>query len=113
MSLDYSFINGVYDNDQSYNAVAQGFTEEEVALIGDGFPNYEYTQHILDLSAFFPISKNLGIRALYRYELGSIDDWHYDGVEENPVPGGGQVSLDSGLDDYQNSVVGLFVHMSF
>jgi len=113
LSLDYSFIDGVYDNDQSYNAVAQGFTAEQVAYIGDGFPNYEYSQHILDLSAFFPISKTLGIRALYRYEKGSIDDWHYDGVVENPVPGGGQVSLDAGLDDYSTSVVGLFVHMSF
>ncbi len=113
VSLDYSFIDGVYQNDQSYNPVFRGDSAETVALIGGGFPNYEYTQHILDLSAFFPISKNLGIRALYRYEEGTIDDWHYDGVYENPTPTNNTVYLDSGLEDYHNSVVGLFLHMSF
>ncbi|WP_041603773.1 MtrB/PioB family outer membrane beta-barrel protein [Thioflavicoccus mobilis] len=104
LSLDYSFIKGVYDTDLSSNGP---INPEDI------FPNYEYTQHILDLSAFFPISKTLGIRALYRYEMGKIDDWHYDGVEENPNPSASQYYLDSGLDDYDNSTVGLFVHVNF
>ena len=67
----------------------------------------------IGVSAYFPISKNYGIRALYRYEQGTIDDWHYDGVQENPLPAAGQAYLDSGLGDYSTSVVGLFVHVNF
>jgi hypothetical protein len=60
-----------------------------------------------------PINKSVALRALYRYETGSIDDWHYDGVSENPMPTANTLYLDSGPEDYSTSVVGLFVQVTF
>lgn len=113
LEMDYSYASGVSEIDYSYDPTGQGFTPEQLALVGSGMPDLKTTQHIFDLSLLYPINKSLALRALYRYELGKIDDWHYAGVEENPVPDGTAIYLDAGPEDYHTSVVGLFMQVSF
>ncbi len=113
LEMDYTYSSGTSEIDYGYDAVGQGFTPAQLALIGSGMPDLNTTQHILDLNLVVPISKAMAIRALYRYEMGKIDDWHYDGVTENPVPAPNAVYLDSGLQDYHASVVGLLLQVNF
>ena len=46
-------------------------------------------------------------------ETGSVEDWHYNGVESNPVPLANAVYLDASAEDYDAHVVGLFLQVSF
>ena len=87
-------------------------------------PDQDYDQQIINFNVVVPINKSVAIRALYRYEQGSIDDWHYAGVDVNPVPsfstvppaaaGTAQsVYLDSGPQDYHTNTIGLLVQVNF
>jgi len=114
VELDYTYVTGVTKIGYSYNAAGLGITNpDQIALIGSGMPDLNATQHFLDLNLIVPVNKSVAVRALYRYEAGTIDDWHYDGVFENPVPANNAVYLDSGPQDYHTSVVGLFLQVSF
>jgi hypothetical protein len=114
VELDYTYTTGVTEIGYSYNPNALGITSPDtLALIGTGMPNLKTTQQFADLNLIVPINKSVAVRALYRYETGSIDDWHYDGVSENPMPTVNTLYLDSGPQDYSTSVVGLFVQVTF
>jgi len=113
VELDYTYSSGTSEIDYNYDAAGQGFTPQQLALIGTGMPDLTTSQHILDLNLVVPISRSVAVRALYRYETGKIDNWHYDGVQDNPVPAPGMVYLDSGLQDYHASVVGLLLQVNF
>lgn len=115
LQMDYSYATGVTKINQQFNPNTTGanFTADQLALIGTGMPDMEANQHFLDLSLLVPVSKTVAIRALYRYEQGTIKDWHYDGVYDNPVPAAQHVYLDSGTQNYHNNVVGLFVNVAF
>ena len=93
---------------------------------GTGMPDQDYNQQIINFNIVFPINKSVAIRALYRYEQGSIDDWHYAGVDANPVPSFNAVNaagvqaqaaqavyLDSGPQDYHTNTIGLLVQVNF
>jgi hypothetical protein len=41
-----------------------------------------------------------------------VNDWHYDGVAQTPVPGTDAVYLDSGLQNYRVNVFGLFLRVT-
>ena len=114
--LDGTYINGTTSVDYDYNVAAQGLTPALAGLAGTGMPDQTYNQTIINFNVVVPINKSLAIRGLYRYEQGSIDDWHYAGVDVNPVPvtGGAQaVYLDSGPQDYHTNTVGLLVQVNF
>ncbi|MGB5831303.1 MAG: MtrB/PioB family outer membrane beta-barrel protein [Thiohalocapsa sp.] len=113
LEFDYTYSNGVSQIDYDYNAVGQGFTPQQLALIGTGMPDLNTTRNILNLNLLVPINKTVAVRALYRYEQGTIDDWHYNGVSENPVPAANAVYLDAGLQDYHANVFGLLLQVSF
>lgn len=113
LDLDYSFARGTSEIDYGYDPLGQAFTPDQLALVGNGMPDLKTTHHILDLSLLYPINKSLALRALYRYELGKIDDWHYAGVADNPVPAPTDVYLNNGPEDYHASVFGLFVQVGF
>ncbi|NCA69533.1 MAG: hypothetical protein EOM91_05385 [Sphingobacteriia bacterium] len=114
LELDYTYVTGVTEIGYRYNAAALGITNpQQLALIGTGMPDLETTQHFVDLNLIVPIKKSLAIRALYRYEGGEIEDWHYDGVAQNPVPVNNAAYLDSGTQNYHANLVGLFLQMSF
>ena len=113
LELDYTYSSGTSEIDYGYDATGQGFTPQQLALIGSGMPDLTTSQQILNLSLLVPINESLAVRALYRYEQGSINDWHYDGVADNPVPAANAVYLDAGPQDYHASVVGLLLQVGF
>lgn len=116
LELDYNYVTGTSSLDYSYNAAALGQTAAVTALSGSGMPDMDYDQQILSLNLVVPVSKSVALRAIYRYEQGTIDDWHYAGVSQNPVPvttGAQAVYLDQGPRDYHDNTVGLLVQVNF
>lgn len=114
VELDYTYVTGVTEIGYKYNPAALGLTNQvQLSMIGTGMPDLETTQQYLDLNLIVPVNKSVAVRGLYRYETGSVDDWHYNGVESNPVPLANAVYLDSGAEDYDAHVVGLFLQVSF
>ncbi|MFD2113818.1 MtrB/PioB family outer membrane beta-barrel protein [Thiorhodococcus fuscus] len=116
LELDYSYVTGTSSLDYNYNDAALGLSSTIVALAGGGMPDSDYNQHTLGLNLVFPISKSVALRAIYRYEQGSVDDWHYAGVAANPVPtdsGSQAVYLDAGSQDYHDNTLGLLVQVNF
>ncbi|OGI48915.1 MAG: hypothetical protein A2151_06245 [Candidatus Muproteobacteria bacterium RBG_16_65_34] len=113
LDLNYTYSTSRTQISYGYNAAALGLTAAQEALIGSGMPDLEFKQQILDASLLVPISKAAATRLFYRYEKGTIRDWHYDGVAQNPVPATNAVYLDAGPQDYKASVVGLFLQVAF
>jgi hypothetical protein len=117
MELDGTYIKGVTSVGYAYNPSALAQTVLTQNLAGLSMPDQNYNQQIINFNVVFPVSKMIAIRALYRYEQGSIDDWHYAGVDVNPVPtlaGAAQaVYLDAGPQGYHTNTVGLLVQVNF
>jgi predicted porin len=113
LDLNYTYVNGRTKTSYTYNAAAYGFTPGELALIGGGMPDSVFIQGIVDASMLVPITKAVALRLYYRYENGRISDWHYDGVQQNPVPASTAVYLDYGPQSYHASIAGVFVRYAF
>jgi hypothetical protein len=85
-----------------------------LGLIGTGFPQLKYTQDIVNASLLIPVRPNFAVRLIAWHEVGRIKDWHYDGVEANPVPAANQQTyLDSGPQDYRAYTVGALLQFAF
>jgi MtrB/PioB family decaheme-associated outer membrane protein len=113
LDVSYTYVNGRTKTSYTYNPAAYGFTPDQLALIGGGMPDSVYIQSIVDASALVPITKAVALRFYYRYENGRIGDWHYDGVQQNPVPDPFSVYLDYGPQSYHASIAGVFVRYAF
>ncbi len=85
-NVNYTYTNGRTKTSYEYNADALGFSPAQLALIGAGMPDSVFIQSIVDAGVLVPITSALAVRFYYRYENGRISDWHYDGVQQNPVP---------------------------
>jgi hypothetical protein len=90
----------------SYNAAALG-TPVNATLAGDGFSDLAFAQNIFNANVLVPLTKNVLLRLLLRYESGKIRDWHYDGVADNPMPANNAVYLDAGPQDYRATTFGI------
>jgi len=95
----------------SYNPAALGMSATQAALAGGGLSDITFSQNIFNASALFPVSPNVLVRLVARYESGRIRDWHYDGVAANPMPTNNTVYLDGGPQDYHATVVGILLHI--
>lgn len=113
LEVDYTFSYTVTAIDYTYNAAGQGFDNQTLALVGDGMSDLTSQRHILNLNLLVPVNRSVAVGTLYRYEMAKIADWHYDGVEENPVPAPNAVYLDAGPQDYHVNVVGLLMQVTF
>ncbi len=111
--LSYTYANGRSKTGYSYNAAALGLDDQQQALVGSGMPDTVFVQSIVDASLLVPINTALAIRLYYHYEDGRQSDWHYDGVQQNPVPAPNSVYLDYGPQSYHASIAGLFLRYSF
>jgi len=111
--VNYTYVNGRTKTSYTYNAAAYDFTPDQLALIGGGMPDSVFIQSIVDAAVLVPITKAFALRLYYRYENGRISDWHYDGVQQNPVPASLAVYLDSGPQSYHASITGVFVRYAF
>jgi opacity protein-like surface antigen len=130
LELDYTYVKGISSIDYDYNsaaltAVPSAITAATWQLAGNGMPDMDYNQQALNFNLVVPLSKSVALRAIYRYEQGQMDDWHYAGVTDNPVPSVNTVTagvptavanavyLDGGTQDYHNNMIGLMVQVSF
>lgn len=108
---NYTYVKSRSNIDYEYGA---GLTGINAALTGDGFPDLRFRQSIAEASLLYPLSKQLAVRLLLRHESGKLDDWHYEGVAGNPVPGTNQQTyLDAGPSRYSALLVGAFVQFDF
>jgi hypothetical protein len=89
-----------------------GLTPTQIALAGNGFSDLSFLQNVLEASLLVPINKTVAARFYYRFENGKVNDWHYDGVAQNPVPETNAVYLDSGLQNYRVNIFGLFLRIT-
>jgi hypothetical protein len=95
----------------SYNPAGLGLTAVQVALAGSGLSDLTFAQNVFNASVLVPLRKDVSLRFLFRYELGRIRDWHYDGVAANPMPANNAAYLDSGPQDYRAMLVGVLFQM--
>ncbi|MBL0142148.1 MAG: MtrB/PioB family outer membrane beta-barrel protein [Betaproteobacteria bacterium] len=109
----YTYVNGTTTTSYTYNAAALGLTAAQVALIGSGMPEARFTQNTIEANLSYPVNKTMALRLYGRYERGKVNDWHYDGVAQNPVPANNAAYLDKGPGDYSASTVGLFLKVDF
>lgn len=109
--MNYTYAMGRSRIAYQYGAGIPGVNP---ALSGNGFPDLKFTQNVLEANVMVPLTKQLTLRLLARHEDGRIRDWHYDGVDVNPVPGTNQQTyLDAGPQDYSAFLVGAFVKFDF
>jgi hypothetical protein len=107
----YTFGRGRTSIDYAYNAAALAITGPQAALAGDGWADLVFDQHLIDADAILPVRPWAALHFVYRYEHGRVRDWHYDGVEANPVPAANAVYLDAGPRGYGVHLAGVFVRL--
>ncbi|HEU0202131.1 MAG TPA: MtrB/PioB family outer membrane beta-barrel protein, partial [Burkholderiaceae bacterium] len=110
LDLDYLYVRARTAIDYQYGAGIV-LTPIQQALAGSGWQDLKFTQHVLSASALVPITRNLAARLTLQHERGSIDDWHYDGLAENPVPAANAVYLDRGPENYRVTFAGVLVRL--
>ncbi|HET6264973.1 MAG TPA: MtrB/PioB family outer membrane beta-barrel protein [Usitatibacter sp.] len=113
VKLDTSFTRmlGRSQIAYAYNPAGLGLSPTAVALAGSGLSDITLAQNILNASAWVPITKNVMLRLLVRYETGKIRDWHYESLATNPMPASNAAYLDAGPQDYKTTVVGILFHV--
>ena len=110
LDVNYTFAQATTSIHYAFNAAALGINAAELALIGDGFPDLTFRTSTLESNLVVPFSSKLSLRLLYRFEVGRIRDWHYDGVAQNPTPNSSQSTfLDSGPQNYKANAVGIIL----
>ncbi len=76
------------------------------STIGTGFPDIEFNRHILETSVRWALHDDLALRFYHRYEIGSIQDWHYAGLTQLI---GKQLFLGATPQNYQAHLFGIFI----
>lgn len=117
LDVNYTYVSNRTKISYAYNPYALGILTSgaptaaqltTLGLIGNGFSNLALTQNVLDASVLVPFTKVSSVRVMGRFEVGKINDWHYDGVAANPTPAANQQTyLDSGPQHYRTYVVGV------
>jgi predicted porin len=95
----------------AYNAAALGMTPAQAALAGSGPSDLTFAQNVLNANILVPINARFTLRALVRYEMGKVRDWHYDGIADTPTPVNNALYLNAGPQDYRATILGLFLHV--
>jgi len=114
LDMNYTFAKGRTKIGYEYDPSGLGMSATVASLAGAGFGDLSFTQHVVEANLLVPINKTIALHLLLRHENGKIRDWHYAGVEENPVPATNQQTyLDIGPKDYQASVIGALVRIQF
>jgi hypothetical protein len=97
----YTYTKGRTGVTYEYDPTALGINATQAALAGNGFSDLLFEQHICEATAVVPIAPRLSLRLLYWYERGKIHDWHYDGIDVNPMPANNGAYLDVGAQSYK------------
>ena len=92
----------------NFSAVLTPAQLATLGLIGNGFSDLVLTQNVVDVSVLVPFTKESSVRVMGRFEVGKIQDWHYDGVAANPTPAANQQTyLDTGPQHYRTYILGV------
>lgn len=118
LAVDYSYSTGRSRVAYDYN-VGGALNAANAALAGDRMPDLALDTHFLDASLRIPLTARLSARLIGRWQKENIRDWHYRGVNDNPVGLGNQgaaalptvVVLDGGPDDYNASWFGVLFQL--
>ena len=112
LDVNYAFALGRtkidYVNNAAYASAAQA------ALAGNGWDTLKTQQQTLELSLTKPISKKVLLRFLYRYEQGTINDWHYYGLSNSaavPVGTSAATVEDGGPLNYHANFFGVLLNV--
>jgi len=84
LNLDYSYSTGRTRIHYTYN-VGGALNAANAALAGNRMPDLATDVDYLDASLRFPFTDRLSARLVCRYQKETIRDWHYRGVDGNPV----------------------------
>jgi hypothetical protein len=107
--IGYTYSNGRTSVTYDYNAAALGVNATQVALAGSGYPDLVFKQNIAEASAVVPLVSRWSLRVIYRYEHAEINDWHYDGIDENTMPANNGAYLDFGPQKYKTHFFAVLV----
>ncbi|ENO87164.1 MtrB/PioB family outer membrane beta-barrel protein [Thauera linaloolentis] len=113
--ISYTYAKSRTEMKYSLPANANAAT---IAAAGSGFPDLTTSQNILEANLLVPVTKTVSARLLLRHEYGRYRDWHYSGLESDPVavnaPGTAlptAVILDAGPQNYRASLIGLLLQI--
>jgi hypothetical protein len=115
LSFDYSYATGTTEISYFYGSTAlsnvAATQAAAAAIAGTALPSMKFTQQVLTLNLMIPIDKRLAVRLFDRYEIGTVKDWHYDGVITGAVANydSGTLLLDAGPQNYHVNVIGAFI----
>lgn len=118
LNLDYTRTYGRSALNYLYNP-GGAIAAATAPLAGDGMPDLETVQDVLDVGLTKPIGNHAAIGLGYRFESGDIEDWHYRGLDTTHVVTAAvanlptAVMLDSGPRDYRVHIARLTLHWKF
>lgn len=111
LDFGYTFVRARTEIDYDYNPAALAMTDVQAALAANGWSDLVFDQHLVEANASLPLRPWAGLHVVYRYENARIRDWHYDGVDVNPMPANNALYLDQGPRNYGAHVAGVFVRL--
>ena len=116
--LNLNFTRSLGRSEVHYTYTPGGaITVANAPFAGSGMPDITVIQNIFDASLVVPVSRQIAVRMLYRYESGSIRDWHYQGLDASPIAAATvttlptAVVLDGGPLDYRVNVIGIMLQI--
>jgi hypothetical protein len=96
-----------------YSAASAGALvyPDEFATMGDGMPPTTYRVNSVTVGATVPLNAHVSLRLFDNYEIGRVNDWHYDGLDQGYVVGN-TVYTDGGPQSYKQNLIGLLVNIT-
>jgi len=95
--------------DAAAATVGSGTNETQTAAVaGHEFADMTYRLHTLETSLIRPLGQNTAVRLFHRWEQRNTADWHYSGLDGNPLIGQ-KLYLGATPQDYNVNVLGVFV----
>ena len=82
----------------------------EFATMGSGFPANTYRVNSVTVGATVQCTERVSLRVFDTYEIGSIADWHYAGLNQSLVIGN-TLLTDGGPQSYSQNLVGVLVNV--
>lgn len=112
LSVDYSWSDTSTETRYSFASPGALTSPDFAAAASSGLPEIDYARHILEADLAVPLRSDIDLRFYYRFENGSINDYHFDGLEEVSA---GRNALYLGIDPdgWTASTIGVFAQFRF
>lgn len=119
LKLNYSWSDTTSSTDSEY--ASEGALVQTVLNLGvaypamlgtDRMPDLKYRRQILETDLIVPITRAWDARFYYRFDSGKIKDWHFTGLQANPVPGN-ILTMGMEPEGWSAHALGMFVRFSY